>query len=79
MTEPNSGLTIPIILRDAMGREMEVQAPMNADQVHVGLGPIGCFIFERTSELHPSLRTVYVQSNGRSMAEAAAKSLIDVN
>lgn len=48
-----SGVIVTICLQDAQGKQVELQAPSDAPAVMIGIGPIGCFVFDRTEERHP--------------------------
>ena len=47
-------ITVPIILVDAQGRRAEAQnVAIDATQIFIAVGPIGCFVFDKTDEKDP--------------------------
>ena len=57
---PSFSPTIPALLRDYAGRELEVQTTLDTTQIVTGIGPIGCFVFVKSDEVKMG-RPVYTQ------------------
>lgn len=44
-------ITVPVVLIDLQGKRAEAQnVAIDATQIYVGVGPIGCFVFDKTEE-----------------------------
>lgn len=76
-----SPITVPVVLRDWGGAELEVQAPLNTPNIFVRIGPVGGFLFDRTPEVTNTLRTVYKQryASGHVIYGPEKLNIIDVS
>ena len=58
-------ITVKVCLTDAMGRAVEVEAPIDIHEIGIGVGPIGCLMFDRTEEKTPiTFARIYRQRVG---------------
>ena len=64
---------VKVCLQDAMGRSVEVEAPIDIQEIGIGVGPIGCLMFDRTDEKTPlTFARIYRQRLGVSTAVPVA-------
>lgn len=72
LIQPPPPLMVPTVIRDLAGREIEVQAPLDALEIITPIGnlPVGCFRFVPTGEKTVMGRPIYVQESQRKLAPA---------